>query len=198
MAQAAEFCSFQAKIASRGYHVYKNTTWVDAREGDEVQVDIETNKESIKLDPYAFAIRVKKRLFGAMETVGHIPREISRHVYFFIKIEGGSVNEKALSEKYRPSLIPSGGLEIPLMLTFKCTKSITFLKMKKFISELYDYEYTGEGKSEESEEEDEIPTFVDDDEEDEKSNNNETEEVRVPAIVSYEISDEELDITVSC
>ena len=70
--------------------------------------------------------------------------------------------------------------------------------MKKFISELYDYEYAGEGKSEESEE-DEIPTFVDDDEEDEKSNNNETEEVRVPAIVSYEISDkEELDIIVSC
>ena len=68
------------------------------------------------------------------------------------------------------------------------------------IHELYDYEYTGEGKSEESEEEeDEIPTFVDDDEEDEKSNNNETEEVRVPAIVSYEISDEEeLDIIVSC
>ena len=71
--------------------------------------------------------------------------------------------------------------------------------MKKFISELCDYEYTGEGKSEESKEEDEISTFVDDDEEDEKSNNNETEEVRVPAIVSYEISDEEeLDIIVSC
>ena len=71
--------------------------------------------------------------------------------------------------------------------------------MKKFISELYDYEYTGEGKSEESKEEDEIPTFVDDDEEDEKSNNNDTEEVRVPAIVSYEISEEgELVIIVSC
>ena len=39
---------------------------------------------------------------------------------------------------------------------------------------------------------------MDDDEEDEKSNNNETEEVRAPAIVSYEISDkEELDIIVS-
>ena len=50
---------------------------------------------------------------------------------------------------------------------------------------------TGEGKSEESEEEDEIPTFVDDDEEHENNNNNETEEVRVPAIVSYEKSDEE-------
>ena len=71
--------------------------------------------------------------------------------------------------------------------------------MKKFISELYDYEYTGEGKSEESEEEDETPTFVDDDEEDEKSINDETEEVTGPAIASYEISDEEeLDIIVSC
>ena len=40
---------------------------------------------------------------------------------------------------------------------------------------------------------------MNDDEEDEKSNNNETEEARVPAIVSYEISDEEEpDITVSC
>ena len=71
--------------------------------------------------------------------------------------------------------------------------------MMKFISELFDYEYTGEGKSEEGKEEDEIPTFVDGDEEDEKSNNNEIEEVRVPAIVSFEISDEkELDIIVSC
>ena len=60
--------------------------------------------------------------------------------------------------------------------------------MKKFISELYGYEYTGEGKSEESEEEDEILTFVDDDEEDEKSNNNERKEVRVTATVLYEIN----------
>ena len=168
MAQAAEYCSFQAKIASPRYHVYKNTTWVDPREGHEVQVDIETDKESIKVDPCACAIRVKERLFGAMKTVGHIPREISRHVYLFSKTEGGSVNGKILFVKYQPWPIPSGCLEIPLMLTFKCTKTITFLKMKKFISELYDYEYTREGKSKESEEEDEIPTFVDDDEEDEK------------------------------
>ena len=77
MAQTADFCSFQAKTESRGYHVYKNTTWVDAREGDDVQVDIETKKESIKVDLYACAIRVKERFFGAMETVWHIPREIS-------------------------------------------------------------------------------------------------------------------------
>ena len=63
MVQAAEFCSLQAKTASRGYRVYKNTTWVDAREADEVEVDIETNKESMKVHPYACAIRVKESFF---------------------------------------------------------------------------------------------------------------------------------------
>ena len=51
------------------------------------------------------------------EIVGHIPKEISRVVYFFIK-EGGKVDGDVLSVKYRPSPIPSGGLEIPLMLSF--------------------------------------------------------------------------------
>ena len=75
MAQAAKFCSFQAKIVSWRYHVYKNPTWVDAREGDGVQVDIETNKESINVDPYACAIPVKEMFFGAMKTVVGISRE---------------------------------------------------------------------------------------------------------------------------
>ena len=29
------------------------TTWVNAKESDEVQIPIETNKDSIKVDPYA-------------------------------------------------------------------------------------------------------------------------------------------------
>ena len=47
MAQATTY-SFEAKIASRGYHAYKKTTWFNAKEGDEFQVEIETNKDSIK------------------------------------------------------------------------------------------------------------------------------------------------------
>ena len=43
MAQATTY-SFETKIAFRGYHVYKNTIWLNAKEGDEVQVEIETNK----------------------------------------------------------------------------------------------------------------------------------------------------------
>ena len=59
----ATIYSFEAKITSRGYHVYKSTTWDNAKEGDEVQAEIKTNKDSIKVDPYAFAIRVQVGVF---------------------------------------------------------------------------------------------------------------------------------------
>ena len=45
MAEATVY-SFEAKIASRGYYVYKNTTWVNANEGNELQVEIEAKIQS--------------------------------------------------------------------------------------------------------------------------------------------------------
>ena len=149
--------SFKAKIASRGYHVFKETSWSNAKEGDEVKVELETNKSSNKIDPYACAIRAKEEYFKGWKTVGHIPREISRHVYFFIKSEGGSVNGTVISTKYRTSPIPAGGLEIPLLLTFSCSKAINFGKMKTFVQTLYDYNFNGTVIEEEnSDDEDEI------------------------------------------
>ena len=86
-----------------------------------------------------------------------MPREISRHVYFFIKSGGGSVNGTVISTKYRTSPIPAGGLEIPLLLTFSCSKTINFEKMKTFVQTLYDYKFTGTVIEEEnSDDEDEI------------------------------------------
>ena len=57
MSQPSTSYSFEAKIASRGYHVYKNTTWMDAKVGDEIKVEVETNKDSIKIDPYSMPVR---------------------------------------------------------------------------------------------------------------------------------------------
>ena len=54
---------FETKITSRGYHVYKSATWDNAKEGDEVQAEIKINKYSIKVDPYACAIRVQVGFF---------------------------------------------------------------------------------------------------------------------------------------
>ena len=85
--------------------------------------------------------------------MGHIPREISCHVYYFINTEVGFVNGLVISIKYRPSPIPSVGLEIPLLLKFSCPEQKTFEKMENFVDSLYDYEYSGVNDKENSDEE---------------------------------------------
>ena len=62
--------------------------------------------------------------------MGHIPRESSGHVYYFIKTEGGFVNGSVIATKYCLSSIPSGGVEITLLLlNFSCKEHNTFEKM---------------------------------------------------------------------
>ena len=51
----------------------KRCTWVNARKGDQVQVEI----DFITVDPYAFAIRVQGKYFDVTKTVKHIPGETS-------------------------------------------------------------------------------------------------------------------------
>ena len=41
--------SFKAKIASRGYHVFKETSWSNAKEGDELKLSSKLTKVQIKL-----------------------------------------------------------------------------------------------------------------------------------------------------
>ena len=117
--------NFKAKVAVRGYHIYKNKTWDNARVGDKVTISLETDKKSKDIDPYACAIKCMVGTPEMLKTVGHIPREISRHIYFFIKEENGKIDGIVDSLEYRPSPIPAGGLEIPLMLNFKSPHYIT-------------------------------------------------------------------------
>ena len=74
-----------------------------------------------------------------LKTVGHVPREISRHIFLFLKEENGKVDGFVYSTQYQPSPIPAGGLEIPLKLTFKSPSFITHQKMKDFITNFYSY-----------------------------------------------------------
>ena len=60
-------------------------------------------------------------------------REISCHVYYLIKREGGFVNDSVISSKYRPSPIPSSGLEIPLLLKFSWPEQKTYEKIKTLL-----------------------------------------------------------------
>ena len=83
-----------------------------------------------------------KIYFVGWKTVGHIPREISRYVYFFIK-KGGVVTGKLNSLTYKPSPIPSGGLEVPLLLRFRCDVKWTIETMKKFVEQYYNFDFYG-------------------------------------------------------
>ena len=131
--------SFQTKVASRGFHIDKNRTWESVNIGQEISVQLETNVGSKKIDPYCCAI--KTMVSGKLETVGHIPREVSRHTYFYIKGEGGHIDGSILSTRYCTSPIPSGGLEISLMMTFRSSRYITHQKMNDFLTKLYCYDH---------------------------------------------------------
>ena len=69
--------SFTATVASRGYHVYKNASWTNAKVGEKVTVQTETKESSLEVDPYARAIKIKNRFFDSLITIRHISREIS-------------------------------------------------------------------------------------------------------------------------
>ena len=64
--------SFQTKVASRWFHIYKNTAWENVNMVQEISVQLETNEDSKNIDPYCCAI--KTVVSGKLETVGHIPR----------------------------------------------------------------------------------------------------------------------------
>ena len=64
-------------------------------------------------DPYAAAWKVKSKGKLVADIVGHMPKEISRAAWFFLE-RGEKINRKVFEEKYRPSPVPKGGLEIIL------------------------------------------------------------------------------------
>ena len=116
--------------------MYHNSTWQNGKSRDKVKVEIETNKSSKSINPYACAIKIKHKCFETWLTVGHIPMEISRLCYFFLK-EGGNITGHLICTNYKVSPIPAGGLEVPLLLTFSVKSERIFELMKSFVNDLY-------------------------------------------------------------
>ena len=80
--------------------------------------------------------------------------------------------------KYKASLIPSGGLEVPLSLTFSCNLKWVVDTMEEFIQNFYTFRYSRnqsvDNSDSKDEEEDDYQTIVlepkhEEDEEREKS-----------------------------
>ena len=131
-------CVFKTKIASRGWHVYQKTVWPKPKIGEKVVACKEKGKAALQSDPFSVAWMLKRKDKIAPVVAGHIPREISRAVWFFIE-KGGSLSGKVFEERCRPSPIPKGGLEILLKVTFVISdeKRRYMERLKSIISENY-------------------------------------------------------------
>ena len=126
---------------SRGFHVYKETTWSNAKVGDEVKVEVQISLKSIAYDPYLCAIKAKHEYFTGWKTIGQTPREISRYVYFFIKQEGDRIYGKLKSLKYKRFPVPSGGLEVPLLLKCESQGKWVTDTMEHFVENFYSFDF---------------------------------------------------------
>ena len=114
---------------------FSKAIWENVKMGEETSEQIKTNEAPKKVDLYCCTI--KTLISGKLKTVGNIPREVSRHAFFFIGEERKRVDGYVLSTRYSPSSIPSGGLERPLMLTFRRLRCNPHQKIQDFITETY-------------------------------------------------------------
>ena len=104
---------FVTKIASKGWHFYGKSSWKNAKIGQSLFCEQETNKIVLMHDPYAVAWKLKSKAKLVTDIAGQMSKEISRAAWFFLE-RGGKMNEIVFEEKYRPSPIPKGELEIML------------------------------------------------------------------------------------
>ena len=114
--------------------MYRETSWKNISLHQQVKILKETNQLSINIDPYCCKITINRADRIGDITVGYIPRELSRFVFFFIH-EGGSVTGTVASITSRPSPIPEGGLEIPIIMHFVHQNKLISEKMKTFVDE---------------------------------------------------------------
>ena len=174
---------FEIDSASRGFHVYREI-W-NPRIGEKLEIAQDYGNVE---DPFAIAIKAKPRWrIRFWETVGHIPREISRFCYYFLNY-GGCLEGRVRSPRYRQSPIHSGGLEIQIRLIVKRHDADprVFQKMKNLIEEYYmepdNIPTASSSQSAVGEEEDHEDEFGPEDEGDE-------EEIEIP-------SSDESDVTI--
>ena len=86
--------------------------------GQRLYAEKEIDKIALMHDPYAVAWKFKSHGKLIAQTVGHVPKELSRAAWYFLE-RGGKISGNVFEEKYRPSPIPKGGLEIMLEVELK-------------------------------------------------------------------------------
>ena len=124
MAQISTSVNFGCGL--HGFHFYANTANWKPILGERISFKRELDNEHDK-----FAVAGQKILRGklAPETIGHIPREIPRHVWYAI-LEGAKITAIVSDVTPKRSPLVQGGLEIPICVTVEW-ENIDGLKILK-------------------------------------------------------------------
>ena len=129
---------FEKNIASKEWHEYGKTFQKNSHRDEKLEAKKEDNEEATKIDQYIIAWTVKRKDKLVPVVIRHIPREISRFAKFFVNY-GGRIEAKVFSSQSKPSPIPSGGLEIPLVVKFSISEEKSAIL--KHLQNLIDLNY---------------------------------------------------------
>ena len=79
--------------------------------------------------------------------MGHIPRELSRHCYLYLFIEGGgNITTHLIFTTCTVSSTPAGGLDVLLLLIFSVKSERIYKIMMSFFNDLWQQLYWREGR----------------------------------------------------
>ena len=109
MASGTVILQFSFLCGLRGYHEYR-LLWTPVLD------EILAARPEIGNSFYCYAIAAYKRFGPTEQIVGHLPREISRFMYFII-FHGAQIVCKVINTHHRRSPLVQGGLEIPVEVT---------------------------------------------------------------------------------
>ena len=129
--------NFEFYTGLRGYHVYSNTVSSKPYVGQKITFKREHN------NPYdKFAVAGKVTMKGKMGliVVGHVPKKLSRCIWFSIR-EGAKFEAEVQKEKPMASPLVQGGLEISIKVTWDEPEKLSVLVAK--VKEV-EYPLTGE------------------------------------------------------
>ena len=184
---------FTLLLPSRGCHIFMITTRTMAHIDENIKVEIEANRESIRQEPYASIVRKAHILLLTYGITLGISRENYRGIstiLFFSERE--TVSGTIASTWYPPLPIPAGGLKILLLLLFQCANKETIQKMKWFVTNLYNYNFV-QRDTEGDEDEDEIVINIEEEDANAGHDNHARKNAEKEKIGDGEINTEEED-----
>ena len=124
---------FSAACCIRGCHIFNWAQWT-AEIRSILTSEPEKRPGALVEDRYAIAI------ISNNQTVGHVPKFLSKLTFFFLK-HGGTLTVKVTGERRYSSDLAQGGMEIPAEFIYKSEKKELSDQMKeKTLEEIKKYD----------------------------------------------------------